>query len=207
MIASLRGTLIHADPARVVVEAGGVGYDVAFCASGLQRLPLLGEEVFLHIFTKVREDAIELFGFTDVREKEMFVVLLSVSGVGPKVALNILAVVSPGELARAVMTDDLHRLTALPGVGKKTAERLCLELKDKARPFAELEARPSEVAAVTNPEESDQVAADVISALTNLGYPPAQAREALRRVRKALPEGQPGPPIEEILRLALRSLA
>ncbi|MDP2106410.1 MAG: Holliday junction branch migration protein RuvA, partial [Desulfobulbaceae bacterium] len=127
-------------------------------------------------------------------------------GVGPKVALNILAVVSPGELARAVMTDDLHRLTALPGVGKKTAERLCLELKDKVRSFAELEARPSEVKAAVL-DESDQVAADVISALTNLGYPPAQAREALRRVRNSLPDGQSAPPIAELLRLALRSLA
>jgi len=206
MIASLRGILIHTDPSRVVVEAGGVGYDVAFCASGLPRLPPLGEEVFLHIFTKVREDAIELFGFTDAQEKEMFVVLLTVSGVGPKVALNILAVISPGELARAVMTDDLHRLTALPGVGKKTAERLCLELKDKVRPFADLEARPAEVKA-TPSADSDQLAADVVSALTNLGYPPAQAKEALLKVRKALPEGQPSPPIEEILRLALRSLA
>lgn len=205
MIASLRGTLIYSDPNRVIVEAGGVGYDVAFCASGLPRLPALGEEVFVHVFTKVREDAIELFGFTDLLAKEMFIVLLTVSGVGPKVAMNILAAASPGDLARAVLADDLHRLTALPGVGKKTAERMCLELKDKVRPFVDQGQAPSETKAV--PDDADQLAADVVSALTNLGYPPAQAREALRRVRKALPTDQPAPPIEEILRLTLRSLA
>lgn len=205
MIASLRGTLIQATPQRLIVEACGVGYDVAFCASGLRQLPELGAELFLHIFTKVREDAIELFGFVDPLEKEMFVVLLGVSGVGPKVAMNILAVASPGDLARAVMADDLHRLTALPGIGKKTAERLCLELKDKIQPFADLAGHSHEVRPVV--EEVDQVAADVISALTNLGYPPAQAREALRRVRQALPPELPAPPIEEILRLTLRSLA
>lgn len=205
MIASLRGTLIHAASNRLIVEVGGVGYDVAFPVSGLKRLPELGEEVFLHIFTKVREDAIELFGFIDAVERGMFAVLLGVSGVGPKGAMNILAVATPAELARAVMADDLHRLTALPGVGKKTAERLCLELKDKILPFADLATHPHEpVLAV---EEADQVAQDVVSALTNLGYPPAQAKEALRRVRHSLPQDQPAPPIEEILRLTLRSLA
>ncbi len=206
MIASLRGTLIHATTQRLIVEAAGVGYDVAFCASGLRHLPELGSEVFLHIFTKVREDAIELFGFVDPLEKEMFVVLLGVSGVGPKVAMNILAVASPGELARAVMADDLHRLTALPGIGKKTAERLCLELKDKIQAFADLAGSPPHEMRPAI-EEVDQVAADVVSALANLGYPPAQAREALRRVRQALPPELPAPPIEEVLRLTLRSLA
>jgi Holliday junction DNA helicase RuvA len=205
MIATLRGTLLHASPTRLIVECCGVGYDVAFAASGLKRLPDLGHEIFVHIFTKVREDAIELFGFIDVVEKEMFAVLIGVSGVGPKGAMNILAVATPGELARAVMTDDLRSLTALPGVGKKTAERLCLELKDKVQPFADLAAHPQAAPAVQ--EEVDQVGADVVSALSNLGYPPAQARDALSRVRQALPPNLPPPPIEELLRLTLRSLA
>ncbi|MDD5758056.1 MAG: Holliday junction branch migration protein RuvA [Desulfobulbaceae bacterium] len=205
MIASLRGTLIYIATNRVVIEACGVGYDVAFCASGLKYLPELGDEVFLHIYTKVREDAIELFGFVDPLEKDMFIVLLGVSGVGPKVAMNILAVASPSEIAHAVMADDLHRLTALPGIGKKTAERLCLELKDKIQAFANEETPVHESRAVI--DKVDQVANDVVSALTNLGYPPAQAKEALRRVLQAQAEGQPAPPIEEILRLTLRSLA
>ena len=205
MIASLRGTLIHAGTNRLIVEAGGVGYDVAFAASGLKRLPEPGNEVFLHVFTKVREDAIELFGFADAVEREMFAVLLGVSGVGPKGAMNILAVATPAELARAVMTDDLRSLTALPGVGKKTAERLCLELKDKIQPFADLASHPPPSRPVV--EEVDQVGMDVVSALTNLGYPSAQAREALSRVRQALAPELPAPPIEELLRLTLRSLA
>lgn len=205
MIATLRGTLIDASPHRLIVECGGVGYDVAFAASGLKRLPEVGHEVFVHIHTKVREDAIELFGFIDVVEKEMFAVLIGVSGVGPKGAMNILAVASPGELARAVMADDLRALTALPGVGKKTAERLCLELKDKVQPFADLAAHPQPPP--TAAEEVDQVGADVVSALANLGYPVSQAREALARVRQTLPANLPPPPIEELLRLTLRSLA
>jgi Holliday junction DNA helicase RuvA len=205
MIASLRGALIHISTNRLIIEVGGVGYDVAFCASGLRDLPELGGEVFLHIFTKVREDAIELFGFVDLTEKEMFIVLLGVSGVGPKVAMNILSVASPSVVAHAVMADDLHRLTALPGIGKKTAERLCLELKDKIQAFADVETQSHEPQILS--EATDQVADDVVSALTNLGYPSAQAREALRRVRLDLPPGQPAPPIEEILRLTLRSLA
>ena len=205
MIASLRGTLILAAPGRIVIEAGGVGYEVAFAVSGLRRLPEPGAEVFVHVHTRVREDAIELFGFLDPLEKELFAVLLSVSGVGPKVAMNILSEAAPGEVAQAVMRDDLRRLTALPGVGKKLAERLCLELKDKIRPFADLVGPTSK--AETGPGTVDQVGADVVSALTNLGYPPAQAREALGRVRQALPANQPPPPIEELLRLALRGLA
>ena len=205
MIASLRGTLIHIAPNRLIVEAGGVGYDVAFCASGLKQLPELGAEVFLHIFTKVREDAIELFGFIDPQEKELFIVLIGVSGIGPKVAMNLLAVASPADLAQAVLTDDLRRLTAMPGIGKKTAERLCLELKDKIQGFAELASHPQQTP--VGAEAADQVADDVVSALTNLGYPATQAKEALHRVRQALPPGQPAPPLAEILRLTLRSLA
>lgn len=205
MIATLRGTLILSLPGRIVIEAGGVGYDVAFAPSGQRRLPEVGGEVFVHIYTKVREDAIELFGFADPLEKELFVVLLGVSGVGPKVAMHILAESTPTDLARAVLQDDLRRLTALPGVGKKMAERLCLELKDKMRPFADL----SQQAPLTKaePEAVDQVGADVVSALTNLGYPQAQAKDALHRVRASLPPNQPWPPIEELLRLTLRSLA
>jgi len=205
MIASLRGTLIHVSSNRLIVEAGGVGYDVAFCASALKQLPPLGSEVFLHIFTKVREDAIELFGFLDPQEKEFFIVLIAVSGIGPKVAMNLLAVASPADLAQAVLSDDLRRLTAMPGIGKKTAERLCLELKDKIQAFAELANHPQQ--APLEAEATDQVACDVVSALTNLGYPAAQAKDALHRVRQALPQGQPAPPLAEILRLTLRSLA
>lgn len=204
MIASLRGILAHNTMERLIIDVGGVGYDISFCQSGLAKLPEIGEEVFLHVYTKVREDAIELYGFAELTEKEMFVVLLSVSGVGPKVALGILSMFSPAQLARAVMTEELHTLTKLPGIGKKTAERLCLELKDKVNRFVSQGDQP-----VRSPEPlaNDQLSQDVVSALVNLGYPPAQAKEALRNVRRHLPAELPEPPIEEFLRLALRSLA
>nr|MBF0221377.1 Holliday junction branch migration protein RuvA [Desulfobulbaceae bacterium] len=205
MIACLTGSLLHKTPERIIVDCGGVGYDVAFCQSGLRHLPEIGGEVFVFIYTKVREDAIELFGFISREEKELFVVLLGVSGVGPKVALGIVGALSPADFSRAVLTDDLHRLTKLPGIGKKTAERLCLELKDKIQAFVNPD--DSTHGEQAGSDVDDQVASDVISALVNLGYPQSQARQALRNVLKSVPHAEPSPPIEELLRLTLRSLA
>ena len=130
MIASLRGEVLFVDADQAVIEVGGVGYRVRMSAAGLAGLPESGE-VFLHVFTSVREDAIELFGFTDPDEKRMFVLLNSVSGVGPKLALNILSGASCADLHQAIVGGDVAALTRLQGIGKKTAERLCLELKDK----------------------------------------------------------------------------
>lgn len=205
MIACLTGSLLHKTPERIIVDVGGVGYDVAFCQSGLGHLPEIGEEVFVFIYTKVREDAIELFGFISREEKELFVVLMGVSGVGPKVALGIVGALSPSDFSRAVLTDDLHRLTQLPGIGKKTAERLCLELKDKIHAFVGHD--DSIVGGQSAVDVDDQIASDIISALVNLGYPQVQARQALKNVMKSVPKDEPNPPIEELLRLALRSLA
>lgn len=205
MIACLTGILRQKTGDRIIVDVGGVGYDVAFSHSGIAQLPKLGDEVFVHIYTKVREDAIELFGFITPEEKELFVVLLGVSGVGPKVALGLVGAISPSALSRAVLSDDLHRLTKLPGIGKKTAERLCLELKDKVHVFVD----HAEADADEQPHSDfdEQIASDVISALVNLGYPQTQAGQALRNVLKAIPKEAPQPPIEELLRLTLRSLA
>ena len=133
MIASLRGILTHKSSDELIVEVGGVGYDVCFSPTGLHRLPEIGAEVFLHIYTNVREDSIDLYGFSERQEKEMFIVLTSVSGVGPKLAMNILSGLDPAALASAILTGDLGRFTKLPGVGRKTAERLCVELKDKVQ--------------------------------------------------------------------------
>ncbi|NOX25822.1 MAG: Holliday junction branch migration protein RuvA [Deltaproteobacteria bacterium] len=191
---------------RLVIDVQGVGYDVAFCKSGLGQLPELGQEVFLHIYTSVREDAIALYGFIDSAEKELFTILLGVSGVGPKLALNLLSAAPPAALARAVLTDDLHALTKLPGVGKKTAERLCLELKDKVQAFADAAAPADTVLSPKNTAD-ERLAGDVISALVNLGYPQIRAREALAKVMEQHPPELPPLPIEEVLRLTLRSLA
>jgi len=205
MIASLKGILQYKSPGRLIVEVAGVGYDVAFCREGMSRLPETGGEIFLHIYTNVREDAISLYGFLETEARELFVVLLGVSGVGPKLALNILSAAAPAQLARAIMSDDLAVLVKLPGVGKKTAERLCLELKDKVRDFVDLSV--NETPAGAEKSSGSETAQDVISALINLGYPAAQAEKALKKVVAGLPAGVPEPPIEEILRLTLRSLA
>lgn len=205
MIASLRGVLARKSPSSLIVEVGGVGYEVFFSPTGLHRLPEEGEDIFLHIRTNVREDAIDLYGFLEVKEKEMFVLLTGVSGIGPKVAINILSGMSPADLANAIISIDLGRLVKLPGVGKKTAERLCLELKDKVQ-FAA--ASDSVLLGRPTPSQDDQQSADVISALVNLGYPPANARKALAKVRATIgDESFDELSLEDLLRHSLRSMA
>ncbi|MDH4320805.1 MAG: Holliday junction branch migration protein RuvA [Desulfobulbaceae bacterium] len=204
MIATLRGKLLYRLPETVIVDVGGVGYEVFFPASGRHRLPGEGAEVFLHIQTVVREDAFLLYGFVEPEEKAAFLLLTGVSGIGPKVAHGVLAGATPAELSRAVAADDIHALIKLPGVGKKTAERICLELKDKIRfipaapdPVAMGAARPTEAVSV-----------DAISALVNLGYPQARAEAALQDVRRQNgPEAVRAMTLEELLRQALRALA
>ena len=205
MIASLRGVLAHKSPEHLIVDVGGVGYEVFYSPTGLHRLPENGEEIFLYINTNVREDAFNLYGFLDIKEKEMFVLLTGVSGIGPKVAVNILAGMGPGDLASAIASTDLGRLVKLPGVGKKTAERLCLELKDKVQ-FAA--ASESVVLGSPTIAPDDQQSADVISALVNLGYPPANARKAIEKVQATVGEDAFGElSLEELLRQALRAMA
>lgn len=205
MIASLRGELLAKTPEGLIIEVGGVGYQVHAPRVEPDRLPAVGEEIFLHIHTDVREDAITLYGFPDPEEKKMFLLLLGVSGVGPRLALNILSGLPASGLAGAIGAEDIGRLTRIPGVGKKTAERLCLELKDKVR-FLPERLQPAPAAAA--PEAEDRRVADAVSALVNLGYPPARAREAVRAVqRQTPPEFLATMGIEELLRQALRSLA
>ena len=203
MIACLRGTLFKKLSDSLIVEVGGVGYEVFFPQSGHARLPGIGEEVFLHIQTVVREDAFNLYGFLESAEKEMFQLLNTVSGIGPKLAVHMLAGISPADLAIAIMHDDLARLTRLPGVGKKTAERLCLELKDKVQFVPE--ALSASASTLVLPGE-DQRVHDAISALLNLGYPAVRAREALAAVRlQAGAEAFAAMRLEELLRQALRN--
>lgn len=204
MIACLRGILFQKLPETLIVDVGGVGYEVFFPQNGQSRLPAVGAEVFLHIQTVVREDAFLLYGFLEIMEKEMFQLLNTVSGIGPKLAMHILAGIAPTELAQAIMHDDLGRLTRLPGVGKKTAERLCLELKDKVQfvPVALSVSSPCPVA-----EGEDERVHDAISALLNLGYPAARAREGLAAVRQQIgAEGFAALRLEELLRQTLRAL-
>jgi Holliday junction DNA helicase RuvA len=171
MIAHLRGRLISKHPNQAIVEAAGVGYDVAISVPTFSDLPAVGSDVALHIHTHVREDAIALFGFLRADEKKLFEKLITVSGIGPKLAITILSGMATSEMVGAIRANDHARLTRIPGIGKKTAERMCVELRDKLDAFGTQQA----VAAVSAVEE------DVISALTNLGYQRALAEKAVER--------------------------
>ena len=168
MIAHLRGTLMQKDPARVVIDVHGVGYEVCVPVTTFSSLPATGSEVSIDIHTHVREDVIALYGFSTRRERVIFEKLMTISGIGPKLAVTILSGGSVEELVGAIKRGDLARLTAIPGVGKKTAERIILELKDKFQDFAEVAAKPP-------------VQNDVVSALENLGYTRGMAEGALNR--------------------------
>jgi len=169
VIAHLRGRLISKHPNQAVVEAAGVGYDVTITIPTFSDLPNTGSEVALHIHTHVREDAIALFGFLRAEEKQLFEKLIQVSGIGPKLAITILSGMPAPEMVAAIRAGDIARLTRIPGIGKKTAERMVLELRDKLEGFGQ--APPLKLA--TPVEE------DVLSALMNLGYQRAAAERAL----------------------------
>lgn len=174
MIAHLRGRLIAKHPNQAIVEAGGVGYDVTISVPTFTDLPAAGNEVSLHVHTHVREDAIALFGFLRQEEKRLFEKLISVSGIGPKLAITILSGMAATEMVAAIRGNDVARLTRIPGIGKKTAERMVLELRDKLEHFA---AAPA-AAPMSAVEE------DVISALLNLGYARPAAERALATATK-----------------------
>src|SRR5580658_697119 len=182
MIALLRGTLVEKHPNQVIVEAGGVGYDVLIPISTYSALPEAGSEVRLRIHTHVREDALALFGFLTGEEKTIFERLISVSGIGPSLAVKVLSGMSTSDLIPAIRNGSVEHLVRIPGVGRKTAERMVLELKDKlegldATPVPGLAARP---AATLSPLEQD-----VLSALLNLGCNRAAAEAAVRKAKSA----------------------
>ena len=193
MIAHLRGTLLATSPGHAIVECSGVGYDVTVSMNTFAELSQLGKEVSLFIFTHVREDQIALFGFHLAEEKALFEKLLSVSGIGPKLAVNILGGMKTADLVATIRGADAVKLTRMPGVGKKTAERMVLELKDK---LAEFGITP------TAPRPRHSLEDDVLSALINLGYQPTAAEKALERLGPANGRG-----FEQLFRAALTELA
>jgi Holliday junction DNA helicase RuvA len=176
MIAHLRGKLLAKHPNQAIVEAGGVGYDVTMTVSTFSDLPAMGAEVALHIHTHVREDALALYGFLRAAEKLLFEKLITVSGIGPKLAVTILSGMAADEMVGAIRGNDLARLTRIPGIGRKTAERMVLELRDKLPP-----AGPAAVPAIATISPIEE---DVLSALQNLGYQRAAAEKALAVVAK-----------------------
>src|SRR5256885_4907453 len=176
MIAHLRGRLLAKHPNQAIVETGGVGYDVTISVPTFSDLPVVGGEVTLHIHTHVREDLIALYGFLRSAEKRLFERLITVSGIGPKLAITILSGMAADEMVNAIRGNDVARLTRIPGIGKKTAERMVLELRDKLP--TEGAAESALVPAMSAVEE------DVLSALMNLGYQRAAAERALASVEK-----------------------
>lgn len=198
MIALLTGQIAHKSPDHVILDVHGVGYRVMIPFSTYYELPEEGTAT-LHVHTSVREDAILLYGFRTRTEKAFFQLLISVSGIGPKLARDILSNIQPPQLSAALMQGDLHKLSAIPGIGKKTAERLVLELKDKV---GKLDAGPTAAADVlgrTLPE--DTVLDDVTSALLNLGYKEQQVRKVLAEL-----DCKTGASVEEVLKQALKIL-
>lgn len=193
MIAYLKGTLVHKTPGHVVVETGGVGYAAAIPVSSFVRLGEPGGTVELFIHTHLSDDALALYGFVSRDEKDMFLKLIGISGIGPKLALNILSGIAPDDLAEAVRAGDVARISLVPGIGKKTALRITMELQDK------LEKKERLLAGKSSQEKED-----LLSALQNMGF---RRKEAERAADQTLAAHQPGAEFEKLLRDCLKRLA
>ena len=200
MIASLTGRLAFKAPTYLVLDVHGVGYEVFIPLSTYYGLPNLSENTSLSVHTHVREDAIQLFGFLTSQEKDAFVLLTSVSGVGPKLALSVLSALPVSDLVSAIQSGDVEKLTTVPGIGNKSASRLVLELKDKVEKL-----HPGLASASEAPRQGhDATFDDALSALVNLGYRPQDAKEALKQVKKSNAESIV---LKDMIRESLKELA
>ncbi len=202
MISSLTGKLAEKDASIVVIDVAGVGYEVTIPLSTFYSLGEPGSEISLRIYTYVREDTLQLYGFSSLPERSLFLKLITVSGIGPKLAVGMLSGMSPEEMVAAIRTDDLAALTSIPGVGRKTAERVVIELRDKIADIA------PKAAAAAGGAESDTVAVsdvydDALSALVNLGY---KQQAAERELKKAVREGTEMT-VQKLLKRSLQLLA
>lgn len=204
MYAYLRGTIVYKAADQLILEAGAVAYQLKHDAAMSGRFPTVGQEAKIWTYLYVREDEMSLYAFPSQEEKSLFELLLTVSGIGPKVASALTAELSPSVLALAVLNDDVQQLCRVKGIGKKGAQRLILELKDKLKAFArdELALEPTAVSAVevTGTSELEEA----LQALLVLGYQPREAKAALEKVQAAVSET---PTVEQYIRLALRQLA
>ena len=198
MIAFLRGRIVDKQPNRIIIDIQGVGYDVHVPLSTFYEIGEVGTDVALRVHTHVREDALQLYGFLTELERQLFERLIGISGIGPKLAVAVLSGMDPRDLVTAVQRADVARLTSIPGVGKKTAERIVLELKDRLAQIV------MPAAADTAPPASgaDRLRADLLSALQNLGYHRPQAEKAIESAVKSMPD----PTFEQALKSALREL-
>jgi Holliday junction DNA helicase RuvA len=205
MIAHLSGTLLSKQATAVILNVGGVGYEVTIPLSTFYDLEEPGSEVQLRIYTHVREDALQLYGFRTARERELFLRLISVSGIGPKLGITLLSGMSADEMIASIRTNNLARLTLIPGIGRKTAERLVMELRDKVAALSspELEEELGAKTATTPEPTIDSVRSDALSALVNLGYQRSAAEKAIG----AVVAEDDDVTVESVLRGSLRKLA
>jgi Holliday junction DNA helicase RuvA len=197
MIASITGRLKRKATDYLIIDVAGVGYQVQVPLSTYYSIPDDGEELSLYIHTHLREDSLSLFGFLTQEEKDMFLLLMGVSGIGPKLALAILSSLPVADISSAIQAADDSKLRAIPGIGKKTAARMVLELKDKMTEMMPVASAPASPSAALSADSKD-----VIAALVNLGYKKPQAEEAVKKVR----HGRSGLTIEELIREALSVL-
>lgn len=200
MIAYLQGTLLQKTTQSIIIDNAGIGYEVFVPLSTFYNLPDRNEEMSLHIYTHVKEDALMLFGFQTPLEKDIFLLLISVSGIGPKLGINILSGIGPDELLAAIARKDSVRLQTIPGVGKKTAERIALELSEKAQLLVgDLEPTLPKVVVGADKKVLD----DAVSALLNLGYPAKLAKDAVGKAHSNNEDRS----LETLIKEALRVLA
>jgi Holliday junction DNA helicase RuvA len=200
MIGFLSGKILEKEANTVIVDVGGVGYEVTIPLSTFYELGDIGSEVSLRIFTYVREDTLQLFGFKTTRERDLYLKLISVQGIGAKSGITMLSGMSADEIVSAIRSNNIARLVAIPGVGKKTAERMVIELRDK---IGELSAGGSAASASTAGADGDSVFEDALSALVNLGYQRNAAEKALQEASKNGAEMN----VQKLLRSALQKLA
>jgi Holliday junction DNA helicase RuvA len=200
MIAALTGRLASKAPAQITLDVQGVGYEVFIPLSTFYSLPDHNELISLSIYTHLREDALQLFGFLSAQEKDAFVLLIGISGIGPKLALSVLSALSIPDFVSAVQAGDVEKLETVPGIGKKSAARIVLELKDKIGRLPLTPTAQSQSANAT----LGRVDEDALSALVNLGYKAAEVKDVLKRVANARPEPLP---LKDLIREALKDLA
>jgi Holliday junction DNA helicase RuvA len=202
MIAQITGKLLLKNPNCIIVDVGGVGYELNVPLSTFYDLGEIGSETSLRVYTHVREDTLQLFGFRTESEKKLFLLLMTVSGIGPKLAITVLSGLSAEELIRAIRQNDLARLVSIPGVGKKTAERMLVELKDKVATLAP-PGLEEKVASGGGPVSGDSFREDLISALINLGYSKALVEKSVLGLLRETPEMS----FETALKQSLRMLS
>lgn len=202
MISYIRGELIAIETEKVIVDVGGVGYGIYMPGQSMGLLPPIGEEVKLHTYLNVREDAMQLFGFLTRDDLEIFKLVIGVSGIGPKGGLNILSELSPDDLRFAVLANDVKAITKAPGIGRKSAEKLIIELKDKLKIEDVLEQRMTGAESMTVTSKQSEVQSEAVQALVALGY---GSTESMKAVKKVL-SGTDGT-VEDILKQALKVMA